>query len=252
MTPRKSPSWGARATGSAELDDWRSEDPNASWMAASGGLLALAALAAMLVLGAFDLEQSSPAPGPASIRVPPALAPTDPTHATPLGTLEAISPGLARLRLQGVVRSSAGRASLALVSSGEEAARAVAVGDPVLPGMVVLSIETDRVSLGPPGGTAVLLLRLESSRESSPTMPDASSISSPRDERAPSLDEVAETIHYDASGQVVPRPETTPAAAGHMAAGEVSAVTPEVQRSSGRPAGGRRNRLHGVVTSPSR
>ncbi len=220
-------------------------------MAASGGLLALAALAAMLVLGAFDLEQSPPAPEPASIRVPPGLAPSGPTHATPVGTTEAISPSLARLRLQGIVRSSAGGESLALVSSGQEAARSVAVGDPVLPGVVVLSIETDRVSLGPPGGTAVLVLRLESSRESSQIMPDASSISWPRDERAPSTDDVAETIHYDASGQVVPRTDTTPTATGTTAAGEVSAVTPEDQRGSGRPAGGRRNRLHGVVSSRS-
>ncbi len=67
----------------------------------------------------------------------------------------------AELRLHGVILTGADGEGFAMISAGQGSARTVALGAAVTAGMVLQSIASDRVAIGPPGGPAAVVLSIQ-------------------------------------------------------------------------------------------
>lgn len=67
----------------------------------------------------------------------------------------------AELRLHGVILTGAHGEGFAMISAGQGSARTVALGAAVTAGMVLQSISSDRVAIGPPGGPAAVVLSVQ-------------------------------------------------------------------------------------------
>lgn len=237
---------GRTSLGPGDSDDATTGDV---WKAGAGGLLALLALAGMLVSGGFDLEESPPWAEPRADWVPAFRSMPTSDKALAREARREANSDVARLRLQGVVSSGLHGDDMALVSSDHEAARAVGVGESVLPGLVLQSIEPDRVVLGPPGGGISFVLDLWRGEEAA-TTPSWAGAGKGHGEGSRALADASREISHREEGDPSGVPtEASTAPVGDVALGDRATVRTEEKVVAGRAARGRRNRLNGVAVS---